>query len=137
MAEIKALYEKYKHIISYIFFGGLTTVVNYVVYYPLYNFGNASATVSNVIAWAVAVAFAYVTNKLFVFESKDWSVKLVVPEVLKFVGSRLGSGVLETVFISITVDLLHWNGNWMKLLISIIVVILNYITSKLLVFKKN
>ena len=136
MKNIRAFVEKYWDILSYLFFGGLTTVVNYVVYLPCYNMFGLSATVSNVIAWAVAVAFAYLTNKPWVFKSYDWSLKTVIPELSKFVGCRIGSGALETGIIFLTVDLLCWNGNVMKLLTSVLVVVLNYIGSKLLVFKK-
>lgn len=137
MSKLYEIYKKYSQLIWYVFFGGLTTVVNYIVYYPVYNYLGISAAVSNVIAWAAAVAVAYVTNKLFVFDSKDWSVKIVLPELAKFVGSRIGSGFLETAIIWVTVDLLTWNGNTMKLIVSVLVVILNYITSKFLVFKDN
>ena len=133
---IKKLVHKHWDIISYLFFGGLTTLVNFVIYYPCYNWLNISATISNVIAWAVAVAFAYLTNKPFVFHSHDWSAKTVGPELMKFVGCRVGSGLMETAAIFLTVDLLGWNGNVMKLLLAVIVVILNYVGSKLLVFKK-
>ena len=115
----------------------LTTVVNYIVYLPCYNLLGISAAVSNVIAWAAAVAFAYLTNKPFVFHSHDWSVKTVVPELTKFVGSRGVSGALETAFIFLTVDCLLLNGNIMKLITSVLVVVLNYIASKLLVFRKK
>ena len=128
--------RKHWDILSYLFFGGLTTLVNFVVYYPCYNWLAMSATVSNVIAWVVAVAFAYLTNKPFVFQSHDWSWKCVGPELTKFVGCRIGSGLLETAAIFLTVDLLYWNGNVMKLVLAVVVVILNYIGSKLLVFKK-
>ena len=64
-------------------------------------------------------------------------MKTVLPELSKFLGCRVGSGVLETLFLLVTVDLLHWEGNWMKLITSILVVILNYFGSKLLVFKKQ
>ena len=128
---------KYWDILSYLFFGGLTTVVNYVVYLPCYNLLGFSAAVSNVIAWAAAVLFAFLTNKPFVFKSHDWSAKTVWPEFTKFVGCRIGSGALETVIIFVTVDLLCWNGNWMKLATSVLVVILNYFASKLLVFRKG
>lgn len=134
--KIKALVRKHWDILSYLFFGGLTTVVNYVVYLPCYNWLGLSATLSNVIAWVVAVAFAYLTNKPFVFQSHDWSWKTVGPELAKFVGCRIGSGLLETAVLFITVDLLHWDGNIMKLILSVAVVILNYVGSKLLVFKK-
>ena len=134
---LKRLILKYWDILSYLFFGGLTTVVNYVVYLPCYNRLGISAAVSNVIAWAAAVLFAFLTNKPFVFKSHDWSAKTVWPEFTKFVGCRIGSGALETVIIFVTVDLLCWNGNWMKLATSVLVVILNYFASKLLVFRKG
>lgn len=134
--KIKNLVQKHRDILSYLFFGGLTTVVNYLVYLPCYNLLNLSAAVSNAIAWAVAVAFAYLTNKPFVFRSHDWSLKTVVPELTKFVTCRIGSGLLETGILFLCVDLLAWNGNVWKLITSVLVVILNYIASKLLVFKK-
>lgn len=134
--KIKNLVQKHWDILSYLFFGGLTTVVNYLVYLPCYNLLNLSAAVSNAIAWAVAVAFAYLTNKPFVFRSHDWSLKTVVPELTKFVTCRIGSGLLETGILFLCVDLWAWNGNVWKLITSVLVVILNYIASKLLVFKK-
>ena len=134
--KIHALLEKYWDVITYLFFGVLTTVVNYVIYLPVYNLLGLTAAVSNAIAWVVAVAFAYLTNKPFVFRSHDWSAKTVVPELTKFVGCRLASGVMETVILFVTVDLLGWNGNLWKLVTSVLVVILNYLASKLLVFKK-
>lgn len=137
MEKIRKIIEKYWDVLSYLFFGVLTTVVNYLVYLPCYNLLNLSASVSNAIAWVVAVAFAYLTNKPWVFKSHDWSRQTVIPELTKFVGCRVGSGVLETGIIFLTVDLLCWNGNIMKLVTSVLVVILNYIGSKLLVFRKK
>ena len=134
---MKKLLEKYWDVLTYLFFGVLTTVVNYLIYLPCYNLLHWGAGVSNVLAWIVAVAFAFLTNKPFVFKSKDWSAKVVWPELTKFVGCRVGSGLLETVILLITVDLLHWNGNVWKLVTAILVIILNYIGSKLLVFKKK
>ena len=136
MKKLREFIIRYYDLLAYLFFGGLTTVVNYVVYLPCYNWWGISSSVSNVIAWVVAVAFAYLTNKPFVFKSHDWSWKTVGPELTKFVGCRIGSGLIETALIFLTVDLLHWNGNVMKLILSVVVVILNYIGSKLLVFKK-
>lgn len=136
MQKIRSLLEKYWDVVTYLFFGVLTTVVNYVIYLPVYNLLGLTAAVSNAIAWVVAVAFAYLTNKPFVFRSHDWSAKTVVPELTKFVGCRLASGVMETVILFVTVDLLGWNGNLWKLVTSVLVVILNYLASKLLVFKK-
>ena len=136
IGKIKALIVRYYDVLAYLFFGGLTTVVNYIVYLPCYNVLRWSAGVSNIVAWVFAVAFAYLTNKPFVFKSHDWSWKTVGPELAKFVGCRVGSGLLETAIIFVTVDCLAWDGNWMKLITSILVVILNYVGSKLLVFRK-
>lgn len=137
MKKLREWIVRYYDVLAYLFFGGLTTVVNYVVYLPCYNWWGISSSVSNVIAWVVAVAFAYLTNKPFVFKSHDWSAKTVWPELTKFVGCRVGSGVLETAFLFVTVDTLGWNGNWMKLITSVLVVILNYFGSKFLVFTRK
>ena len=136
MEKICTLLRKYRELIVYLIFGVLTTVVNYLVYLPCYNLLHLSASVSNVIAWVFAVAFAYLTNKPFVFRSHDWSLKTVFPELAKFVGTRVGSGGLETLILFLTVDVIGWNGNLWKLLTSVLVVVLNYIGSKLLVFRK-
>lgn len=137
MKKVLDFLKKYEEIISYLFFGGLTTLVNYAVYLPCYNWLHLSGALSNVIAWVAAVAFAYLTNKPFVFKSHDWSMKVVLPELTKFVGCRVGSGLVETAIIFVTVDLLGWNGNVIKLITSILVVVLNYVASKLLVFRKR
>lgn len=134
--KIKALTEKYWDILSYLFFGVLTTVVNFLVYFPLFNLLHLSATASNAVAWAASVAFAFLTNKPFVFQSHDWSMAVVIPELIKFLGTRLGSGLLETAVMFVAVDLLSWDGNMMKLAISVLVVVINYVGSKLLVFRK-
>lgn len=136
LQKIRALVEKHWDIVTYLIFGVLTTVVNYLVYLPIYNLLGASAAVSNAIAWVAAVAFAFLTNKPFVFKSHDWSAKTVLPELSKFVGCRVASGVLETLILLLTVDILGWNGNVWKIITSVLVVILNYVASKLLVFRK-
>lgn len=133
LAFIRGRYD----ILAYLFFGVLTTAVNYLIYLPCYNLLHFSAAMSNVLAWLVAVAFAYLTNKPFVFHSHDWSLKTVIPELGKFVGSRIASGGLETGAIFVTVDCLFWNGNLMKLITSVLVVLINYFASKLLVFRRG
>ena len=135
--QFRSLWEKYRSILIYIIFGVLTTAVNYLVYIPCLNLLGMSASVSNVIAWCVAVLFAFLTNKPFVFESKDWSAKTVVPEFTKFVGTRVASGLMETVILMVAVDMLGWNGVIWKLVTNVIVVILNYIGSQLLVFRRK
>ena len=137
MNKLFSLIKKYEEVLSYLFFGGLTTLVNYIVYLPCYNLLHLSGALSNAIAWVAAVAFAYITNKPFVFKSHDWSAKTVIPELTKFVGCRVGSGLAETAIIFIAVDLLAMNGNIIKLLTSVLVVVLNYVASKLVVFRKK
>ena len=136
MEKIRTFIKKHYDILAYLFFGVMTTAVNYIVYLPCYNLLGISAAASNVISWVAAVIFSFLTNKPFVFKSHDWSAKTVVPEFSKFVGSRVASGALETGLIFLTVDCLLWNGNVMKIIISVLGVIMNYITSKLLVFRK-
>lgn len=130
------LAKTHREVLTYLIFGVLTTLVNYAVYLPLFNWADLSATLSNAIAWVVAVTFAFVTNKPFVFASYDWHPKTVLPELAKFVGCRIGSGFAETIILFVTVDYFQWNGNAWKILTSVLVVILNYIASKLLVFRK-
>ena len=135
--KLLCLAKKHKDILLYLIFGVLTTLVNYAVYLPLYNYAGASAAVSNAVAWVAAVAFAFLTNKPIVFGSHDWRPKTLLPELGKFLGCRVGSGLLETGILFLAVDLLQWNGNLWKILTSVLVVILNYVGSKLLVFKAD
>ena len=93
--KLFALIRRHYDVLSYLFFGVLTTVVNYLVYLPCYNLLHISASISNVIAWVAAVAFAFVTNKPFVFQSHDWSASVVLPELTKFVGCRVGLAQLR------------------------------------------
>ena len=109
--KIRALVVKHWEVFSYLLFGVLTTVVNYVVFAIAAQVFPDSATVCNVIAWVVAVAFAYLTNKPFVFRSHDWSAKTVIPELTKFISCRLASGILETLILLLTVDCLHIIGD--------------------------
>ena len=135
MNRLYSFIRKHKDIIIYLFFGGLTTLVSFAVYFSVYRYLSLSAGWSNVISWICAVVFAFVTNKPFVFHSYDWSVSVALPELGKFVGSRLLSGLLETAVLAVTVDLLHLHNLAMKLIASVIVVILNYVFSKLIVFR--
>ncbi len=136
MDWIRRMLEKYREIIMYLIFGVLTTAVNWAVDYPLYYIAELPATVCTVIAWAVAVLFAFFTNKPFVYQSKDWSWKVAGPEFIQFVSCRIGSGLLDMGFMYLTDDVLGFNHILMKILSSVFVVIINYIGGKLL-FKKS
>lgn len=135
--NLKTLFERYRHILIYLFFGGLTTVVNWLVYVPLTHWLAVSAWLGTLIAWCVAVAFAFLTNKPFVFQSHNWSWKVVFPELCKFLGCRVGSGLLEIFLMWICVDILGFPNLIMKVITSILVVIANYVGSRFLVFSSK
>ena len=118
-------------------FGVLTTIVNLVVYNLCYYKAGINNTVSNVIAWILAVAFAYITNKLWVFESKSWKMSVLRREVTAFVSCRLATGIMDILIMYICVDILGWHAMLMKLSSNVLVIILNYIFSKLIIFKKR
>ena len=137
LSRLTELIQKYKRIVLYMFFGILTTAVNYAVCFFLLYRVEFTAALSNAVAWFVSVLFAFFTNKPFVFESNDWSWKNVGHEMFDFFACRILTGVLETVTLSILVDTMGLNGFIWKLIVSIIVVVLNYIGSKLFAFRKK
>ena len=143
MKKIKRLLLKYKEVIMYLIFGVATTLVNWVVYSLLMKTSAVNMTISNAIAWFTAVVFAYITNKLFVFESKSWNVAEVWKEVVKFFGARIATGVIEIgglpllYYIGVKQSLFGVEGFVAKILVSVIVVILNYVFSKILIFTND
>ena len=136
MKHIRQLIEKYKELISYIFWGAVVTAVNYGIYFCCTKQLQLDYLISNVISWIISVAFAFVVNKLFVFASKSWSIEIVLPELWKFVSARIFSGALETGLLFLFVTVMHMNDSVIKIIAGIVVIILNYIMSKLLIFKK-
>ena len=137
MKVLENLLKKYKSFLMYGIFGVLTTIVNLVVYNLCYYKAGINNTVSNVIAWILAVAFAYITNKLWVFESKSWKMSVLRREVTAFVSCRLATGIMDILIMYICVDILGWHAMLMKLSSNVLVIILNYIFSKLIIFKKR
>ncbi len=137
MRKLCQLIKKNKSIVLYTVFGVLTTVVNYLVYFPFLYVAGFTAVLSNTIAWVIAVLFSFFTNKPFVFKSKDWSFKNLLHELACFFGCRLLTGVLETMALFIFVDAMQMNGFICKLVVGVGVVILNYITSRIFVFRKK
>lgn len=149
--NFKELWSKYKEIILYIIFGVLTTAVNILAFACFNNIlGEDLYLISNVIAWVIAVVFAYVVNKLWVFESKSWNVQIVMKEATGFLLARLFSLAVEEAGMWSLIDLMGFDrysldlfsieiGGKMlvKIFLAIIVVILNYIFSKLFIFKKK
>ena len=134
---MKELIKKYKSFIMYAIFGILTTIINLICYEVLYNHIGVSNIISNIIAWIAAVAFAYITNKIWVFESKSLEIKVILPEIWKFISCRLATGVLDLIIMYIGVDILSGPSTILKIISNIIVIILNYIASKLVIFKSK
>ncbi len=128
--------KKIKMLLLYMLFGVGTTMVNLILFEWLYYKLEAGTIISNVLAWAGAVLFAFATNKRYVFESKDWNLKLTVREFVSFTGCRGATGLMDLLVMYITVDLLHYEARMMKLLVNILVILLNYIASKI-IFRKN
>ena len=137
MSNIKELIIKYKFIILYGIFGVLTTVINIGVYGVLYSGLGVSNVISNVIAWIISLLFAFITNKLWVFESKSFNFKLFVKELGSFTVCRVATGVLDLGIMFVGVDLLKGPAIILKIASNIIVIILNYVMSKIFVFKKK
>ena len=158
------LFDKYHEIIMYCIFGGMTTIVNWLIYsiyvrvVPANDYASGFPTwfqelivsrlhmdikliYAGVIAWIVAVIFAFVTNKLWVFESKSWNAKLVTSEALTFFGGRIATGILEVAAVPALVawgfdaTLFGVDGLPAKIVISVAIVILNYILSKVISFR--
>ena len=139
MEKIKEMYLKYKEIISYLIFGGLTTVVSLGVYYIcVYTFLNPENVVqlqiANIISWVAGVAFAYVTNRKFVFESKEENK---LKEAGKFVTSRITTLLMDMAIMFIGVTLCKFNDKIIKLISQVVVIVMNYLLSKIIVFKKK
>ena len=131
---ILKLFKKYESLISYAFFGVCTTIVNIVVYYifsHILKFGTASSTV---VAWFLAVLFALITNKIWVFKSKSWEKDILIKETISFFSCRLLTGLLDMVIMVVFVDMLHFNDIIIKVISNILVIVLNYVASKLIIF---
>lgn len=153
---MKKFWNKYKEIITYIIFGVLTTLVSWGSYALFVNLMSMSVFLGNLLSWICAVAFAYVTNKLWVFDSKSWKPSVIGKEIVTFVASRGVTGVIEIIAVpllaktgfdnifynilhkmNISLNILFTDGIYSKIVLAVIVVILNYFFSKFIIFKKK
>ena len=137
MEKIKELFIKNKEVILYVFFGGCTTVVNYIVHFACELGLGLHYDIATIISWIVAVFFAYITNKLWVFESKSTDVKTLVKEILSFFGARVVTLIMELIVMTVGVEVLGINSIFVKLFGQVLVIIANYFFSKLFIFKKK
>lgn len=140
---MRKILVKHKEILLYLIFGISTTVVNWIIYFLFTEWFGTEMTISNAVAWTGAVIFAFVTNKLFVFDSRSMSLNVVLKEGISFLGARIFSGLFEiflpTILFNLGINQSFWGieGFWAKAIVSIIVVVLNYALSKLLIFKRR
>ena len=133
---IKKIFKKHKEVISYLFFGVLTTAVDFVSYYLLTRIFHLDPTLSNVLAQLIAIIFAYVTNKLYVFEDKTNNLLELAVQFCKFFSCRLVTLVINTLMFKIMLSM-SIHDMVTKVIVSVVVIILNYVFSKLLVFTKK
>lgn len=139
MEKIKELYIKYKEVINYLIFGVLTTVISLIVYYvTVFTFLNPDNAVqlqiANILSWIAGVTFAYATNRKYVFESKE---KNKVKEASKFVLARVTTLIMDMLIMWLGVTILHLNDKIIKLISQVVIIVSNYIFSKLFVFKNK
>jgi len=132
---LREVLKKYREIISYLFFGVLTTLVNWVSYFVLADILHVQYMASAFIAQLLSILFAYVTNRRWVFESKVSGAKALMAEMAKFFGARGVSLVLDMLFMYLGVDILRINDKAVKVVSSFFVIVANYIFSKLFVFR--
>lgn len=137
MKKIFELVKRYQDIILYLFFGGLTTVVNVVSYAFFAKVLGFGTFFSTVIAWFLSVLVAYLTNRKWVFHSEAKGFKEVAREVVSFFSCRIATGVVDWVIMLAFVDGLHLNDIVIKIVANVVVIILNYVASKLVIFAKK
>jgi putative flippase GtrA len=139
MEKLRKLWKTFVNpeTISYLIFGVLTTVINIASFNILNVQLHWSWQISNMLAWLIAVIFAFITNKLFVFQSKSFTLKLFLWELITFFGARLLSLGVDMLGMWILLDLLGVNSMIAKVLVNVLVIIINYVLSKLIIFKKK
>jgi len=132
---IRRLWEKYKDLILYALFGGMTTLVNTGVFWLCAHPLGLPVVPSSMIAWFMAVLFAYLTNRKWVFHSEAETPREITREIVSFFLCRLATGVLDWVLMWLLVDNLHLNDMVVKVAVNLLVILLNYVASKLLIFR--
>jgi putative flippase GtrA len=145
MDKIKKLWEKHRSVLLYVFFGGLTTVVDFAVCFVLYSFDlhipvtetlDIYTRVADVVGWICAVLFAFFTNRVWVFNSGTKGFGPVMLELLAFAGGRIGTFLLQTLIMFVFCTWLGFNDYVFRFIAAVLVIVLNYFISKFLVFRK-
>lgn len=135
--KIPAMLGRHYDFFLYIFVGGLTTVLNLVIYYVLANAFDVDPYTSTAIAWFFAMLFAFFINKLWVFNDKSWKLGHAMYQFWTFAAARILSFGMEELLMFVGIELCHINANIVKIPIQVLVVLVNYVASKLVIFKKK
>lgn len=131
------LYKKHEEGINYLIFGFLAFVLNYILYFLFADAMQMHYMAATVLSWVLTVVFAYWTNRTFVFKSQNKDTGSVVKEFVSFIGARIATEVLELVLMYVMVDLLSINDKISKLVCQVLVILANYVLSKIWIFKKS
>jgi putative flippase GtrA len=126
-----------KEILMYILFGILTTIINIAVYAFFVEIINVNYKISTTIAWLVSLLFAYITNKIYVFHSKQTNLLSILKEMISFIFFRMATYFLDIGSMIVMIELFHFNEHMAKIASNILIVISNYLVSKFFVFKPN
>lgn len=137
MLRLKELFYKYHEIILYIVFGVCTTLVNIFSYFICAHILYLDTIISTILSWIISVAFAYITNRIFVFQSFKNSIQAILKEILAFVSCRLISGIIDLFIMIIFVDMLNMNDLVVKISSNIFVIVFNYVASKYFIFSSK
>ena len=137
MKKLRTFLREHRELVSYVFWGALTTAVNYVVYFLLTRGLGVYYAHANAAAWAAAVLFAFLVNKVFVFRSRDWGWRTALRELWQMVAARLFSGLLEQGVLMLFVEALGCPDGPVKIVTNVLVVVVNYVLSKWVIFKKK
>lgn len=122
---------------AYLFFGVLTTLVNIATYWLFVRVLGAHYVVANLVAWVASVAFAFITNKVWVFESRSFEKGVILYEAATFTASRLASGAMDMGMMLVLVGMLRVPDLWAKALVNVLVIIANYALSRVVVFRRT
>ena len=134
---MKSLYLKYKEYINYLLFGIGTMIVSQGSYALFAKVCGFEIAIANALSWICAVAFAYITNRTWVFENKSYGAKGVIIEIIEFAAGRVATYFIETFIIEFTVRVFNWNELLMKFVAGCVATVLNYFISKFIVFRKR
>ncbi|MGX7041962.1 GtrA family protein [Leuconostoc holzapfelii] len=137
MKTVRHLFNKYQDVLLYIIFGGLTTVVNVIIFSVCYNLLHTGHNIAYAMAWFWAVLFAYVTNRTWVFHSTQVKKTAIFKEIWQFYTARIMTGLIGYAILIFGVELLRQDANIWNIIQNVFVIIANYILSKLIIFKKG